>query len=79
MTRTIALLLALTIPLAGPVAAQGAKPCPPGLAKREPACVPPGQARKGLEAPNRAAIADDDDFYADPRFDRLLRKLNLAD
>lgn len=26
---------------------QGA-PCPPGLAKKSPACVPPGQARGGL-------------------------------
>lgn len=23
-------------------------PCPPGLAKKSPACVPPGQARQGL-------------------------------
>jgi len=29
-----------------PVAAQG---CPPGLAKKNPPCVPPGQARKGFD------------------------------
>lgn len=23
-----------------------AKPCPPGLAKKDPACIPPGQAKK---------------------------------
>ena len=31
---------------AGPATAQAAKPCPPGLAKKTPACVPPGQAKK---------------------------------
>ncbi len=26
------------------------KGCPPGLAKKDPACVPPGQANKGVSA-----------------------------
>lgn len=30
------------------VTANAAARCPPGLAKKSPACVPPGQARKGL-------------------------------
>jgi hypothetical protein len=44
------------------------KPCPPGLAKKNPPCVPPGQAKKGVTADdwqdrNRIGeIIDDDDF-----------------
>ena len=39
-----ALMIALTCAL--PLAPAYAKNCPPGLAKKDPACVPPGQARK---------------------------------
>ena len=31
-----------------PVEAATVRGCPPGLANREPACVPPGQARQGV-------------------------------
>lgn len=34
------------VPTAGIIQAS-AKGCPPGLAKKNPPCVPPGQARKG--------------------------------
>jgi hypothetical protein len=30
-------------------AGKGAVGCPPGLAKKDPACIPPGQARKALQ------------------------------
>lgn len=30
--------------------AHAAAGCPPGLAKKDPACVPPGQAMKGVDA-----------------------------
>lgn len=33
-----------------PSLASSAKGCPPGLAKKSPACVPPGQAKKGVTA-----------------------------
>ena len=40
-----ALALALALP-ALPAAAAGPGHCPPGLAKKSPACIPPGQAKK---------------------------------
>jgi nickel/cobalt transporter regulator len=65
----IASLLAATSLLAGPVLAQ-AKPCPPGLAKKNPPCVPPGLAKKGVSTgeyvSHRYKIGDrlrDDDDY----------------
>lgn len=44
----IALLTAIgaTLALATPVAYAGPKPCPPGLAKKNNGCLPPGQAKK---------------------------------
>lgn len=39
------------------------KHCPPGLAKKSPACVPPGQARKRRD-PRRGDRIDDYDDYA---------------
>lgn len=45
--RSLTIITAMTAALAfspGPGEAQG---CPPGLAKKSPACVPPGQAKKG--------------------------------
>lgn len=46
-------LLALALMTFVPVMAAGAafadaKGCPPGLAKKNPPCVPPGQAKKGV-------------------------------
>lgn len=49
MTRTrpvLALLLTLATALAAPAEAKDNKHCPPGLAKKEVPCVPPGQAKK---------------------------------
>lgn len=66
--------------------AKGPKGCPPGLQKKNPACVPPGQAAKGVTAEEWAnrnsgedapdedeeEIADDkNDIYDDERFARL--------
>ena len=51
MTRTrpsLAVILALSAALAAPAEAKN-KHCPPGLAKKEVPCVPPGQAKKGLD------------------------------
>lgn len=86
MTRIIALALAATLVLpAGAAIAKekGGRHCPPGLAKKDPACVPPGQAKKGLrydedyaredrykDDDDRYEHEDDDDWYGD-RYDRL--------
>ena len=78
MTRFLALALAAAL-LAPAGAAfakdKGGKHCPPGLAKKDPACVPPGQAKKGVRYDDRAdddryEREEDDDFYGD-RYDRL--------
>ena len=47
--KRIALISLLAASVALPAPAQPAH-CPPGLAKKTPACVPPGQARKGVTA-----------------------------
>ncbi len=49
--RLAALTLAVALP-AAPTLAQPAH-CPPGLAKKTPACVPPGQARHAWRAGDR--------------------------
>lgn len=36
-----------------PNSADGTHGCPPGLATREPACVPPGLARQGVDTEDR--------------------------
>ena len=47
MTRTLTLILAAaTLQIATPALAKSAKHCPPGLAKKNVPCVPPGQAKK---------------------------------
>ena len=43
---------------------KGAKNCPPGLAKKYPPCVPPGQAKKGVTAEEWQARRDGDDDYS---------------
>ncbi len=50
MNRLIPFALAFATALATPLspAIAGPKGCPPGLAKKTPACVPPGQAKKGI-------------------------------
>ena len=73
MIRAIAIAVALTftLPMGADMALaknHKAAGCPPGLAKKDPACVPPGQAKKGVTAEdwqNRqdgdVAAHDDDD------------------
>ncbi len=46
-------VLSASLVLPGAAIAKGPKHCPPGLAKKTPACVPPGQA-------NKAYSRDDD-------------------
>ena len=46
MIRAFILCLFATVLVANPVPA--AANCPPGLAKKNPPCVPPGQAKKGV-------------------------------
>lgn len=41
-----------------PALAEGAKDCPPGLAKKDPACVPPGQVGKSYNPDNVYAEGD---------------------
>ena len=75
MTRLFALALAATLVLpAGAAIAKekGGRHCPPGLAKKDPACVPPGLANKGVRYEDDR---DSDDRYErdddDDRYDRL--------
>lgn len=50
-TRTLmALVMAMAAALAAPAEAKNTKHCPPGLAKKDVPCVPPGQAKKGDRA-----------------------------
>lgn len=44
-----------------PLLAQGRSDCPPGLAKKDPPCVPPGLARKGADRGEVEARRDRDD------------------
>jgi hypothetical protein len=66
MTR-IVILMALAA-LAGPpmmlVSAGAAHACPPGLAKKDPPCVPPGQVGRGNnDHDNGHGAADLDDLF----------------
>lgn len=55
MSRVILVIL-LAAAVAAPAEAKNSKFCPPGLAKKEVPCVPPGQAKK-------AHRNDDDDGH----------------
>ena len=74
MYRTLALPLmiaALSLPCAA--MAKGSKHCPPGLAKKTPTCVPPGQAKKGVRTDDTYRddrYEYDDDWHGD-RYDRI--------
>ena len=55
-TPLIAALAAITlaaVPVTADAAGKSGKHCPPGLAKKTPACVPPGLAQKGVTADDR--------------------------
>lgn len=47
MRHLSSLALAALIIFSGPVVGKGPDHCPPGLAKKSPACIPPGQVGKG--------------------------------
>ena len=75
MTRTLALILAATAALqlsSAPVSAKD-KGCPPGLAKKTPACVPPGLAKKGVTKRDFEEIRSEDDEEDDYVYDRWRR------
>jgi hypothetical protein len=75
MTRTLALILAATAALqlsAPPVSAKD-KGCPPGLAKKTPACVPPGLVKKGVTKGDFEEILRQDDEEDDYVHDRWRR------
>lgn len=71
------IMIAATLSLALPAPTEAQRACPPGLAKKNPPCVPPGQARQGVtteEWLNRHPLGsrlDEDllDFWGD--FDGL--------
>lgn len=47
MKKLLTLSLALMMATGTPLLAKGPNHCPPGLAKKSPACIPPGQVGKG--------------------------------
>lgn len=55
--------------------------CPPGLAKKDPPCVPPGLAKKGVTYDEWVAYDDDrlDEIYLDQRDEYLDRDVVLDD
>lgn len=57
-TILAAAVAAVTLTAGAPVMAQGAKDCPPGLAKKNPPCVPPGQVGKSW-TPDRIYVEGD--------------------
>jgi hypothetical protein len=70
--KSVPILVALVLALAAPVlhpALGAAHACPPGLAKKDPPCVPPGHARRGGAGHDaghddwRPYRVDRDDFY----------------
>ena len=46
----LAVALLAFAPMTAGTAFADSKGCPPGLAKKDPPCVPPGQAKKGVTA-----------------------------
>jgi hypothetical protein len=81
--KTAATLLALALLALAPlaltdIAFAGPEGCPPGLAKKNPPCVPPGQANKGVTTKQWVGrdrvgdVVDRDDLiflYDYPRYD----------
>ena len=74
-TPLIALIL-MAAPLDLHAAGKGTKNCPPGLANKTPACVPPGLAKKGVTANDRGYdVGDrinDDDYIVLRTGDRVI-------
>ena len=69
MTRLLTLVLAATLLQAAPALAKS-KHCPPGLAKKSPACVPPGQAKKGVTSEDWKQQRGQEDVSRDNYDDR---------
>ncbi len=69
--KLVSVLIGVALLAAPPVVLPGfgaAYACPPGLAKKDPPCIPPGQARKGarIHVAERDALYFLDDY---PRYD----------
>ncbi|MGI1660907.1 excinuclease ABC subunit A [Palleronia sp. KMU-117] len=67
MTRQIVTVLALLLTVSGWGAAAAPNGCPPGLAKKDPPCVPPGLAKQGVDTDDRLRRGD----YYDRDYDRI--------
>lgn len=68
MQRILALaLITLALGAGSDAWAKGPQHCPPGLAKKNPACVPPGQAKKAYRAGKYDKYDYDERDYRDIR------------
>lgn len=63
MNRFMITTLTLAAMSLGSAALAQQKPCPPGLAKKSVACVPPGQARKVIGFYNTGDWIGDQDYH----------------
>ncbi len=61
LIASLAALMALAAPALAKNGGKGEGHCPPGLAKKLPPCVPPGQAAKGARIWSPGEGFDDDD------------------
>ena len=69
MSKYIIAAVSAAMLMSSPVIA-GPKHCPPGLAKRTPACVPPGQVGKSVSRDDDRQDRDRDDRWTEDRYDR---------
>jgi hypothetical protein len=67
MTRQITAILAILLSFAALSADASSRNCPPGLAKKNPPCVPPGLAKQGVDTSDRLRRGD----YYDRHYDRI--------
>ena len=63
IVTALASLLLVTAAEAGPKANKGDLHCPPGLAKKDPPCIPPGQAKKHATSDDTEQTIDDYVIY----------------
>ena len=64
VVTALASLLLVTAAEAGPKGNKGDLHCPPGLAKKDPPCIPPGQAKKHATSDDTEQTIDDYVIYA---------------
>lgn len=69
MKHLVPALAALALLTASPALAKPPGHCPPGLAKKNPPCVPPGQAKKGVGVGDRLHYGDYLDRHERRRYD----------